>query len=139
MSLSVQQIIDIISPQYSSDSDLTNTITLSTIRTSEDAFGDKYNYAIALRVAHILTLRDMNKDGVSSVLGGASGSISNKREGDLSVSFSGMATASLKSSTDLSLTRYGIELQGLIDGNIVKIGLSNYSNVRNSLLGVTDE
>ena len=36
MSLSVTQIIAVIAPQFSSDSDLTNSITLATQRTAEE-------------------------------------------------------------------------------------------------------
>lgn len=137
MSLSITQIIDIIAPQYSADASLTNTITLATQRTSESAFGDNYYYAIALRTAHILTLRDMNSGGVSSGLGGAVGTITQKSEGNTSISFGSIAgiTGTTGSKTgDLGLTRYGIELLGLIAGNICGFSVSNYSTIENQVL-----
>ena len=137
MSLTVAQTIAIIAPQYSSDSDLTNTTTLATQRTSESAFGDNYNYAIALRIAHILTLRDMNKNGVTSGLGGATGAITSKREGNTAITFGSLAgitgTTGLKTG-DLALTRYGIELLGLIAGNIVGLSVTNYTTAENGEL-----
>ena len=135
--MTIQQIIDIISPQYSTDTDLTNTITLATQRTSESAFGDNYNYAIALRTAHMLTLRDMNSGGVNSALGGVAGVVVSKSEGNTSIGFSNIAnvtgTTGLKTG-DLALTRYGIELLGLIAGNICGFSVANYSNIRNNVL-----
>jgi hypothetical protein len=132
MSLSVTQIIDTIASQYTGDSRLTNMITIATQRTSEEAFGENYNYAIALRTAHMLTLADMNSGGVSSGLGGAVGAITQKSEGNTSISFgsnSSLTGTSGKKAGDLALTRYGLELLGLIAGNIVGISVANYSNV----------
>jgi len=137
MSISTTQIIDIIAPQYSSDASLTNTITLATQRTSEEAFGDNYYYAIALRTAHILTMRDMNSGGVGSGLGGAVGAITQKSEGNTSISFGAIAgiTGTTGSKTgDLGLTRYGIELLGLIAGNICGFSVANYSTIKNQVL-----
>lgn len=140
MSLSITQIINIIAPQYSSDTDLTNTIVIATQRTSEDAFGVNYNYAIALRTAHILTIRDMNKNGVNSGLGGVVGNITSKREGNTSINFGGItALIGTKAVNDLGMTRYGIDLLGLIAGNIAGFSVANYSNVRNNVLSEEEE
>jgi hypothetical protein len=131
--MTVQQIIDVIAPQYSTDASLANTVILATQRTSEDAFGDNYSYAIALRTAHILTLRDMRKDGVNSGLGGTAGMITNKSEGNTSIGFGSMTGFIKNNSNDLALTSYGIELLGLINGNIVGFSVANYSNVEINL------
>lgn len=130
MSLSIQQIIDIIAPQYSSDSALTNTIVIATQRTSEDAFDVNYNYAIALRTAHMLTLRDLNSGGVNSGTGGTVGNITSKKEGNTSINFgtlAGISGTTGNKGGDLQLTRYGIELLGLIAGNILGFSVSNYT------------
>lgn len=142
MSLTVNQIIDIVAPQYSSDSDLTNTITLATQRTSESAFGVNYEYAIALRTAHILTLRDMNKNGVLSGLGGVTGNVTSKREGNTSITFgsiSGIQAINTTKSVDLTLTRYGLDLLGLINGNITSFSVNNYTGIRNAYYGISEE
>lgn len=142
MSLSVAQIIDTIAPQYSSDSGLANTIIIATQRTSQSAFGDNYNYAISLRVAHMLTLRDMNSSGVSSGLGGAVGAVTDKREGNTSISFgsiSSLTGTTGKKAGDLALTRYGLELLGLIAGNIVGFSVANYDNVVANLNNIEEE
>jgi hypothetical protein len=135
MSLSVTEIIDTIAPQYTGDSRLTNVITIATQRTSSE-FGDNYNYAIALRTAHMLTLADMNSGGVTSGLGGAVGAITQKREGNTSISFgsnSSLTGTTGKKAGDLALTRYGLELLGLIAGNIVGFSVANYNNVEANL------
>ena len=137
--MTVQQIIDLIAPHLSSDSGLANAIILATQRTSESAFGDNFSYAVALRTSHILTLRDMNSNGVNVGLGGASGSVTSKREGDLAITFGDASSASWSTGSDLELTRYGRELLGLIRGSISGFSAANYSNVEASLYGISDE
>jgi len=142
MSLTVNQIIDAIASQYSTDTDLANFITLATQRTSETDFGDNYNLAIAYRTAHMMTLRDMNKNGVNGGLGGAVGNITSKKEGNTSISFGNLnnLTGTTGSQTgDLQLTRYGIELLGLIAGNICSFSVSNYTTAKNNYLGESNE
>ena len=140
--MTVQQIISVIAPQYSIDPDLDNIIILATQRTSLSAFGDNFNFAIALRSSHMLTLRDMNKLGVSSGLGGAVGAVTGKSEGSSSISFgsiSGLSGTTGNKSGDLALTRYGLELLGLIAGNICGFSTANYSNVKLNVLDEEDE
>lgn len=137
MSLSIVQIITIVAPQYVSDADLNNTITLATQRTSDSAFGVNYTYAIALRTSHILTLRDMNSGGVTGGLGGATSAITSKKEGNTMITFgstSGVNGTTGSKAGDLALTRYGIELLGLIAGNIPGFSLANYNNIENNVL-----
>lgn len=142
MSLSVNEIIAVIAPQYSTDANLANTITIATQRTSETAFGVNYNYAIALRTSHMLTLRDMNSNGVNSGFGGVTGPVTSKSEGSSSISFGSYnvmsGTTGLKTG-DLGLTRYGIELLGLIAGNIPGISVANFLEVNNSLTSEYEE
>lgn len=134
MSLTVTQIIGIIAPQFSADSDLANTISLVELRTSSDAFGVKYNYAVALRAAHILTLRDMNSISSGGIL---AGNVTSMSEGNTSISFGGSSSNS--DNSDLNLTRYGMELLGLIRGNILGFSISNYSTARTNLLSDDEE
>jgi hypothetical protein len=137
MSLTVNQIIAVIAPQYVNDPDLADITILAIQRTSEPAFGVNYNFAISLRAAHMLTLRDMNKNGVNSGLGGATGTITSKREGNTSISFgslSGITGTTGSRTGDLGLTRYGIELLGLIAGNIVGFSVTNYTDASNNII-----
>lgn len=100
MSLSAAAIFDIVAPNYSGDADKTDILSLAALRTSSTIFGDKYNTAVALRAAHIITMRDRN---------GVGGAVSGQKEGDLSISF-----ANPSGNAMLGLTSYGQQLQQLI-------------------------
>jgi len=107
-SLSVSVIFDAIAPAYASDSDKDTFITLATCQTSSCQFGDSYNYAIALRAAHMITMRDRQ---------GISGPISNLREGDLTIYY-GSILDTWKH--NLHQTSYGTQLLGLIRSHVMK-------------------
>ena len=107
--MSKSAVFDTIAPAYADDPDANNFIDLATLRTSQSKFGNKYNLAVALRAAHMITLRDRT--------GGDGGTITSKSEGSLSVSYSAPARAS--GDTDLMLTHFGQQLKGLIRGTIV--------------------
>jgi len=117
--MTASQILSAIAPQFDTDTNRATHIQLAVLRTSTTCFGDKYEYAVALRAAHTLTLSNLASSGVSS---GGSGGITSKREGDLSISFGG--TSSTGVSGDLGQTSYGVELQNLIDGNILGIRIT---------------
>lgn len=117
MSLTASQILAAIASQFDSDPNRSTHLTLATQRTNSQCFGDNYQYAIALRAAHTLT---MSKQ--ASVVGGSAGGITSKKEGDLSVSYGGQTSTGV--SGDLGQTSYGVELQGLINGNIPGIQIT---------------
>lgn len=100
-------ILDVIAPEFISNADKDDHLALATLRTSSTKFGDKYNYAIALRAAHTLTLADPD-------YGASSGAVKSRKEGDLSISYG--TTKGVNGY--LSQTSYGIELLGLIRANI---------------------
>lgn len=124
MALSVSSILDAIAPQFSTDADKSTFITIATGLTSTSCFGDNMNLAIALRTAHMMTIRDMEKDGVSSAYGGASGAVTSKREGDLSISFGNNSSGNGSQNEDLNLTKYGKQLLGLMRGQIIGFSLT---------------
>lgn len=108
MAATISQIFDAIAPVYATDADKNLFIELAESLTSSSCFGTKYNLAVALRAAHLITVRDRQ---------GISGPISNLREGDIQVYY-GSILDTWKS--NLHQTSYGIELLGLIKGNIPK-------------------
>lgn len=117
MALTAEQIFNAIAPQFVSDPNKSTHLEIATLRTSQNCFGDKYNLAIALRAAHTLTLTD-----TANNLGGSSGGVTSKREGDLALSFGGQSSTGIKG--DLGQSTYGVQLQNLIDGNILAINLT---------------
>lgn len=109
--MSASSILSAIAPQFDSNDKRSEHLQLAALRTSECVFGDKYDYAVALRAAHTLALSTRAKS-----TGGGAGSVSSVKEGDLSISLSGVTGG--VNSADLSQTSYGVELDGLIKSNI---------------------
>ncbi len=72
-------ILDIIAPQFASDDDKTSFIGYARGRTSLSYYGTNLEMAVALRAAHMMTLRDI------AVAGGGGGEVASKREGDLAI------------------------------------------------------
>lgn len=118
MALSIVQIIDARAPQYSTFSRKSEYIDLSKLMTSTTAFGNRYEYAVALRVLHMIALENQRggSDPDSSGTGQA-GAINSESEGQLSRGFS--VSGSLQSQFgDLSQTSYGLELIDIIRSSI---------------------
>lgn len=108
------EILQVIAPEYASSPSATDFIELASLRTNSCFFGDKANYAIALRAAHMLTL------SATRPLGEV-GPVSSKSEGDLSISFGSVSGVTF---SDLSQTSYGVELDGLIKGTGPILGIT---------------
>lgn len=94
-------------------------IDIATEETSLDFFGKYYNYAIALRSAHIYTL-DVSRPN------GDAGLITAKQEGRLQMSF--LHNMTRQSKSDLNMTSFGQRLQSLIRsmGPIASIASTNF-------------
>lgn len=105
MSLTAIQIIEIQCPDLYTDPNLNKWISLAQERTNRCFFGKNYNQAVALRACHMYTL--------SLRIGGASGVISSKKEGDLSVSYA-QNSSDTDGYDDLLLTHYGKQLKSLM-------------------------
>lgn len=104
------QLLDVLASQYATDPNKDIYLEIATSRTSTCAFGEKYNYAIALRAAHLLMIRDQK---------GIAGQTTSRREGDLAETYNNKTNSS-----DLENTSYGQELQSLINGNILRFGIT---------------
>jgi hypothetical protein len=113
------QILDIIAVQFINDPNKETYIQLATLRTSQDYFGDNYQYAIALRSAHML---ETNSNAQSGIGGG--GIITSEREGDLAVSY-GSTGSIYNRYPDLATTSYGRQLVDLIMGSGLPITVVN--------------
>jgi len=94
-------IIDMIAPQFASDAAKAWFIGQARLRTNMSAFGDNTEMAVALRAAHMMTKRDL-----AGSTSGVGGSVSNIKEGDLSMGFSQSSSSS--SGNGLSQTSYGL-------------------------------
>lgn len=101
------EILSIIAPQFDSEATRQGHIDLAEASTNSTYFGAQRSRAVALRAAHSL------KIATDIASNGDAGSISSKREGDLSISFQ-TPSKSATGSGYLQLTAYGQELAALI-------------------------
>ena len=118
MALSVEQIFNAIAPGYAADADKATYIELAEMRTSTCAFGTNYNQAVALLAAHLIELAKGDDHAGS----GGAGPVTGKKEGQLSISYG--SGSSENDDSDLSMTKYGRQLQGLRRGNIAAVGVT---------------
>lgn len=116
-------IFDKIAPQYITDPDKADFIALSRGQISTCFYGTNTELAVALRAAHMMVTRDIEKAKYDS--GGAGGEIASKREGDLSVSYH-KAESGNSSVKDLYLllSSYGKQLAELRAGSGAFIGVT---------------
>lgn len=112
MASSASAILDLIAPQFSADANKSDFISLANDRTNICYYGTNANQAIALRAAHMMTLRDRND-------GNDAGARSSKKEGDLAVGFSVGGGKG-----DLDQTHYGKQLKGLRKASGAAIGVT---------------
>ena len=125
--MTADEILSSIAPQFDADPVRSNHIALAILRTSPDAFGvEKNDYAVALRAAHTLTLKELSKN-----YPGASGAIGDMHEGEQNISF----MRGRNEDEYLSLTNFGRDLLDLIQGSIVPLDLVNrYATTRASAM-----
>ena len=119
--LSVEDHLRAIAPQCLTDGSYQVFIEMAEERTNRCFYGAKANQAVALMAAHIWYMLGSGNGGAGSgnLEGGSTGSLSSKREGDLSVSYSSpSATLAMKTTTDAELaqTRWGLMLLNLRKG-----------------------
>ena len=119
--LTVEQYIQAVAPALMQDPSLDVFIEMAKERTDRAFYGVKYNHAVALMAAHIAFLLGAGTLGAGSgnAEGGSTGSLSSKREGELSVSYSSpAATLAMKGvvESELSQTRWGLMLISLRKG-----------------------
>ena len=118
--LTVEQYIQAVAPALLQDPSLDVYVEMAKERTDRAFYGVKYNHAVALMAAHIAFLLGSGTLGAGSgnAEGGSTGSVTSKREGDLSVSFgTGAASAVVGiGDADLAQTRWGLMLISLRKG-----------------------
>ena len=118
--LTVEQYIQAVAPALMQDPSLDVFIEMAKERTDRGFYGVKYNHAVALMAAHIAFRLGAGTLGAGSGSseGGSTGSVTSKREGDLSVSFgTGAASAVVGiGDADLAQTRWGLMLISLRKG-----------------------
>ena len=119
--LSIEQYIQAVAPALLQDPSLDVFIEMAKERTDRGFYGVKYNHAVALMAAHIAFLLGAGTLGAGSgnAEGGSTGSITSKREGDLSVSYGAgavSASAGNLGDAELSQTRWGLMLLALRKG-----------------------
>ena len=125
---SVNEFISAIAPAYVGDARITIFTTLATTNTSRCQFGENYEYAIALRVCHMICRNP-------SAAPGTAGAVTSQSEGEISQSY--VIPPYLQNKyPDLCSTPYGCQLAQLIEENVVghmTSGGSQY-NLSSSLL-----
>lgn len=116
--MSVSVILSAIAPQFDTEPNRAVFITLASQNVNTCLFGVKADQAIAYLAAHYLTLStDPSRSG------GATGAITSKKEGDLSIGYGAVAAGAGEEA--LSLTHYGmtfLQLQRSVNPNIYVLG-----------------
>jgi hypothetical protein len=102
-----EEYLAVVCPSMMTVSGYENYITLAETLTSSGFFGTNYGFAVALRAAHLYTLAAKRR--------GEGGMITQKTEGRLSVTYGGIGNIT----SELMMTSYGMQLQGLIQSNTV--------------------
>jgi hypothetical protein len=116
--MSASAILSIIAPQFDSTAGRDNYLAYAELQVTEDFFGDKYDLAIGYMAAHLLTI-----DTNVALIGLSTGGITNKREGDLSVTFSN--TKEKGTDSILGQTSYGRQFLQLRNSCGPFIGVSS--------------
>lgn len=119
--LSIDQYLSAVAPALATDENKAVYIEMAKERTDRAFYGVKYNHAVALMAAHIAFLLGAGTLGAGSgnAEGGSTGSITSKREGDLSVSYGAGAVSASSGNlgdAELSQTRWGLMLISLRKG-----------------------
>jgi hypothetical protein len=115
-----KSIIEVRAPQWATDPRIDDLIVLADLQTGS-CFGDKYSYAVALRVMHGIAVEDQNGgsgDGTDSGSGQA-GSVTSLKEGELAEgrgTSAGIGSGFTSADADLETTSFGRELIALMNG-----------------------
>lgn len=114
-----EDIVAVKCPGKETDPRLTDMIELAKFTISENIFGEKYEYALALLVCHFFQLEAQGGGSSSSSGSGSVGGIKSEKEGDLARSFGGVSSNIRESKMFLSQTAAGQELLYLFDACIL--------------------
>lgn len=124
MGKTAEEYVEILCPELAQYHDAKSFIDLAKTLTSSGFFGDMYEYAVALRAAHLYTIF-INRQGEG-------GSVVQKTEGRVSITYS---TDRQSSDNELSTTAYGLQLLSLMKNKgTVGIIVGN-TDIYNNFLG----
>lgn len=127
MALTATQRFDAICPEFKGSASKAAFLEMSEEMTAPvSATGwdeGKRASAVALRAAHMITL-SLSAERA----GGAGGQVTQKREGDLAVSFGGSSSRNTAIS-DLDQTAFGIQLQALVRGSFMLLDTTGGDDV----------
>lgn len=119
--LTAEQRFDLIAPQYSGNASKSSYLEIAEERTARVSCGGwtvtSRPQAVALRAAHMMTLA-LDPTLTS---GSEAGPVTQKREGDVWVTYSSGAVSA--SDGDLGLTKYGRQLLTLAKETFVMMGV----------------
>lgn len=101
----MDKLLAFLSAEVAESPRLDAWIEAASLRVSRCYFGKAYVYALSLMVMHKAALEDLASEG-------AAGGITQKREGDISISY---ASSSGNGNGDLSATTYGQEYITLLE------------------------
>ncbi len=119
--MDITEYINVLCPQLLTVSGYTAFIDIAKETLSPEYFGEKYNYAVALKAAHLYILNTKRN--------GDSGVITGKTEGRLSVSYSHAIKGNY---SELEMTSYGKELLQLIY-NMGQCGIIGSTDIYNTM------
>lgn len=122
--MAISDIIDDIAPEFLNEDParVTRFIGYTELQVSQDEFGDKYDIAVAYLTAHMLSLSNRNDEEGTN---GTSGKLTQRKEGDLTVSFALPQGLDQSKDGTLLLTSYGIEYLRLRDMCIITSRVAN--------------
>jgi hypothetical protein len=109
--MSVSDYITALAPAYAGDARIAMFETIAMQQTSRAYFGQNYEYAIALRVCHMVARNPTTAPGTP-------GAVSSASERSVSQSYS-IPPDLQKKYGDLCSTPYGCQLAQLMEGNVL--------------------
>ena len=115
--MAIEDVLLAIAPEFAlvAPARLTTFIDFAENQISQTLFEGDYELVVAYLAAHMLALSERNSNAGNN---GQAGSITSKKEGDLSLGYGSPATTN-NSDVTLFLTSYGIEFVRLRDMHII--------------------
>lgn len=110
--MAITDIIKDIAPEFDNEivAHVERFIGYAELQVSSNAFGERYNIAVAYLACHMMSLAGRNDDEGTN---GQVGNLTQKKEGDLSASFALPNAFNNSNDATLMMTSYGIEYMRL--------------------------
>ena len=116
--MSASSVLSVIAPQYDAIANRNEFLSLAALQVNATWFGAKYDLAVAYMAAHLISLNPSTGEGT----GTASGFITSKREGDLSVTYAKPSSGG--ASETLTQTSWGQQFIQLRDSSNFILGVT---------------